>query len=148
GVNVLIDGVGGPLVPLFVEALLRRQDVDVFVEFPAQVAPARGYMAVETASLVLRKDKNAAQVAVDAVGQGEIDDAVEAAEGDRRLGAIACQRFQTRPLAAGKDHGQDVSHPLLGTRAQNRAGPSSYFIATCMPKQHYPQDAAIDVLLA
>ena len=68
--------------------------------------------------LVLGQDEDAAEVAVDAVGEGEVDDAVEAAEGHGRLGAVAGQRLQAGALAAGQDHRQDVSHgALLASRA-------------------------------
>ena len=35
GIDVLIHGVGGALVPMLVDALLGRHDVDKFAQFPA-----------------------------------------------------------------------------------------------------------------
>ena len=52
----------------------------------------------QAAGLVLRQDENAAEIAVDAVGQGEVDDAIQTAERHGRLGAIAGQRLQSVPL--------------------------------------------------
>src|ERR1043166_8437317 len=45
-VDVLVDGIGCPLVPLLVEPLLGRQDINVFLQFPAQVAPPGGDVAI------------------------------------------------------------------------------------------------------
>ena len=99
-VDVLIDGVGRAFVPVFVDALLRRQHIDVFAQFAAKEAPAGGEVAVEALRLVLRQDEDAAKVAVDAVGKGEVDDAIESAEGHGRLGAIAGERVEASALAA------------------------------------------------
>ena len=67
-------------------------------------------VAVEAAGLVLGQDEDLAQAAVDAVGQGEVDDAVQAAERDGRLGPVAGERLEPRAPAAGQDDGQDVTH--------------------------------------
>src|SRR5262245_57671279 len=52
-VDVLVDGIGGSFVPMFVDALLRRKDLRIFVELPTQETPSGGNVAVEAASLVL-----------------------------------------------------------------------------------------------
>ena len=108
GVDVLIDGVGGALVPVFVDALLRREDFDIFVERSAEETPAGGDVTVEAVGLVLREDEDTAEAGVDAVGEGEVDDAIEAAEGDGWLGAVASERLQTGALAAGENQGKDI----------------------------------------
>ena len=53
---------------------------------------------------VLGKHQDLTQTGVQTVNQGEIDNAVFAAEGDRRLGAVGGERFQTGAMAAGQDH--------------------------------------------
>ena len=70
-------------------------------------------MPVEAHRLVLREHQHLAQAAVEAVGEREVDDAVAAAEGHRRLGPVARQRLQPRAFAAGQDHRQDVLHATL-----------------------------------
>ena len=70
-------------------------------------------MAIEAGGLVLREDQNLADFAIEAIGQREIDDAVQPAEGDRRLRPIASQRLEPCPLAPGKDDGQDIFHDAL-----------------------------------
>ena len=79
----------------------------------AEERPAGGDVAIEAAGLVLGQDEDAAQVAVDAVGQGEVDDAVESAERDGRLGTVARQRVQAGALAARQDQRQHVGHVTL-----------------------------------
>ena len=45
------------------------------------------------------------------VGEHEVDDAIAAAEGHRRLGAVARERMQALALAAGHDHAEDARPP-------------------------------------
>ena len=52
-VDILVNGVRGPLVPVLVDALLGRQHVDVLLEFAAEKTPAGGNVAVQAAGLVL-----------------------------------------------------------------------------------------------
>ena len=89
GVEVLVDRVGGALVPVLADPLLRRQDLDELAELLRDDAPAHADVAVQRLRLVLRGDEDAPQARVDAVAQGEVDDAVGPAEVDGRLGAVA-----------------------------------------------------------
>ena len=57
-----------------------------------------------------------AQIAVDAVGQREVDDAIQAAERHGRLGAVARQRLQACALAAGQNQRQNVFHEFFRGR--------------------------------
>ena len=91
-IEVLIDGVGGALIPLLADALLRRQDLDELAELFGDDAPSLADVAVERQRLVLRGDEDAPEARVDAIAEDEIDDAVRATEVDRRFGAIAGQR--------------------------------------------------------
>ena len=77
---------------------------------PDDVAPAFANVAVERQRLVLRQDVDLAQVGVDAVGQRDVDDAIDAAEGDGRLGAVASQRVQALSRAASQQDSQGFSH--------------------------------------
>ena len=88
-VQVLEHRVGGAAIPmLFVDALLRRHQVDGLVQLRAQEAPAALDVAQQRVALVLRHHADAADARVDAVRQREIDDAELAAEVHRRLGAL------------------------------------------------------------
>ena len=59
-------------------------------------------MTVERQRLVLREDVNLAQIGVDAVRERDVDDAVVAAEGYCRFGAIAREREETLARASGQ----------------------------------------------
>ncbi len=53
GVDVLVDGVGGALIPVLVDALLRRHDVDELAQLAATTIPAEVDVPVEAHRLVL-----------------------------------------------------------------------------------------------
>ena len=72
--------------------------------------PALADVAVEREGLVLGEDVNAAQAGVDAVGERDVDDAVVAAEGNGRLGAVTREREETFAGAAGQQHSECVFH--------------------------------------
>ena len=76
-VDVLIDRVGRSLIPVFIDPLLRRHDVDELAQFAAQEPPpAEVDMPVQAHRLVLREDQHLADAAIQAVRQGEVDDPV------------------------------------------------------------------------
>ena len=81
---------------MLVDPLLRRHDVDEFAQLAAEIAlPAEVDVPIQAHRLVLGEDEDLAHAAVEAVGQREIDDAVDAAEGDGRLGAVPGERLQS-----------------------------------------------------
>ena len=114
GVDVLVDGIGGSLVPGLGDALHGGQDLNELAEFVGDDrAPALADVAIERERLVLGEDVDVAQVGVDAVGEGDIDDAVLAGERDGRLGTIA--REWEKPFAgtASQQHTKRISHHPL-----------------------------------
>ena len=94
GVHILVDRVGRSLIPVLGNALLRRDDLDIFVELAREKAPALIDMAIEAHGLVLREDEDLANVGIDAVGEREVDDPIDSAERHGRLGAVARQGFE------------------------------------------------------
>ena len=108
-IDVLIDGVGGSQIPVGGNAHLRRQDFDEFAE-AQQLRPALADVPVERKRFVLRQDEDAAQVAVDAIGKRDVNDAVDAAEGHGGLGAVARERPQPFALAAGQQNADRIAH--------------------------------------
>ena len=111
GVDVLVDGVGRAHVPVLAHALHRRQNLDELAEFSAHdVGPAFADVAVQRQRLVLRQDVNATQVGVDAVGERDVDDAIDAAEGDGRFGAVARQRIKTLTCSSGQQNSEGIFH--------------------------------------
>src|SRR5205823_10324286 len=109
-VNVLVNRVGGAGVPADAGPLLRRQDLYVFTQLRTQKPPPVVDVAVEAAGLELGQHQHLAQPAIEAVGQGEVDDPVEPAERDGRFRPVAGQRLQSSPFAAGQDQGENVFH--------------------------------------
>ncbi len=95
-VQRLEDRIRGPRVPPGAESLLRRYRCDVVVEQIAH-APGRGDVAVQAVALVLRENTDPQVTCVGQVRQDEIDQSVEAAERDGRLGAVGGERRE--PLA-------------------------------------------------
>src|SRR5207248_4923829 len=78
-INILIHGVGGALVPRLADPLHRRQHFDELSHFATDDVPAFTDMAVQGKRLVLGQDVDPAQVGVDAIGERDVDDAVNAA---------------------------------------------------------------------
>ena len=124
-IQVLVDRVRGPLVPVLADPLLRRQDLDELAELLGDDAPAHADVAVERQRLVLRRDEDAPQPGVDAVAQREVDDPVRPAEVHRRLGPFLGQRIEPLPGAAGEDDDQAVveqrRHGMRSAPAQHDA---------------------------
>jgi len=56
------------------------------------------------------EDVDAAQIGIEAVGEGDIDDAIHSAEGYGGLGAVASKRIEALPGAASKKDSERVFH--------------------------------------
>ncbi len=110
GINVLINGVGGAHIPVVADALHGRQDLDEFADFAAEDVPAFADLAVERERFVLGQDVNAAQAGVHAVGEGDIDNAVIAAEGDGGFGAVACEGIKALAGPSCQQNSESIFH--------------------------------------
>ena len=103
--QVLIDGVGGALVPgAALGALVGGQDMDAAggaVQVPGLAAAD---IAVQLQGAVLGQHAHGVDAGVGAVGQGKVDDAVLAAKGDGGLCHIPGEDVQPAALAAGQQH--------------------------------------------
>src|SRR6266851_965502 len=108
-IDVLVDGVGGALIPLLRDAHLRREDFDVIAE-AGEGGPAGADVTVKAKRLVLSEDENPAEIRIDAIGERDVDDAVECAERNGRLGAVASQRPEAFALAPGKEYYDGIPH--------------------------------------
>ena len=105
--DILIDGVGGALVPGALVPLLHigGQDMDAPVR-PVQVPGLSvSNVAVELQRLILGKHSHRVDAGVNAVAQGEIDDAEFSPEGDGWLCHPGRQGPQAASLAACQQHG-------------------------------------------
>src|SRR5207302_8120397 len=101
GIYVLVNSIGGVQVPVLADPFHRRQNLDELSQFAGRDrAPALADVTVQRERLILGEDINLAQVGIDAIGEGYIDDAVRSAKGDCRLGTITSQGIETLPRAA------------------------------------------------
>jgi hypothetical protein len=107
-VHVLVHGISGALIPVLADAFLRRKNLDELSELLRHDAPAHADVAIQRERLVLRRDEDAMQPGVDAVAQGEIDDAVRPAEKYGRFRAVARQRVQALTCTACEQNDQRV----------------------------------------
>lgn len=110
GVNVLINGVGGALIPVIADPPHGREDLDEFADFASENVPSFADVTVEGQGLVLGEDVDAAKIRIEAVGEGNVDDAIDAAEGHGGLGAIASERIEALSGAACQKHPESVFH--------------------------------------
>src|SRR5207247_1683010 len=96
------------LVPVLADALLRRQDLHELAELLRYDAPAHADVPVERERLVLRGDEDAPQPRIDAIAQGEVDDAVRTTEVHRRLRPLFRQGVEALASTAGEDDDEAV----------------------------------------
>ena len=105
--DVLIDGVGGALVPGALVPLTHVGGEDMYAAVgPVQVPGlAVAQVAVQLQGPVLGEDTYGVDAGIDAVGEREINDAVFAAEGDGGLCHVAGEGVETAALSSGQQHG-------------------------------------------
>jgi len=112
-IQVLEHRVGRAAVPVLVAAALigleQAHAPAAAVEIPR---PADADVVVERAGQVLRQDADVVDAGVDAVGQGEVNDAKAAGERHGRLGALLREHAQAGAGAAGQDE-SDNAHKGL-----------------------------------
>ena len=107
--HVLADGVGGALIPRGVGVgLLGGEDFDEAAGEVVELVGLRD-VPVQRGGVELGEQVDAPQAGVDAVGDGDIDQAILAGQRHRRLGALLGQREQARALPAAHDHREHVA---------------------------------------
>src|SRR5207253_11415228 len=104
GIDVLVDRVGGALIPGLRDAHLRGNDFDVFAE-AGERRPTGADVAAQAEGLVLREDKNASQARINAVGKRDVNDAVEGGKRNGGVGAGAWKRAKGVRPVRGKELG-------------------------------------------
>ena len=108
-IDILIDGVSRSLVPVFIDALLRRHNVDELAKFALKVPlPTEIHVPIETHRLVLGEHEDFPDPAVEDVGKREIDDPISAAKRNRRFRPVAGKGFKTRTFSTGQNDGHGV----------------------------------------
>jgi hypothetical protein len=98
-VEILKNGVRRPPVPVLPDALLGGHNIDVLSHFAVEEVPSFLDVGRQGMRFVLGQNVDSADPGVDAVRQCEIDDAVDAAEGDGWLCAVAGEGVEAFALA-------------------------------------------------
>jgi hypothetical protein len=78
----------------------------------------------------LREHKDAAEVGVDAIGESDVNDAIESAKGNGGLGAVARERPQAFALASCKEYSDGVAHVGHGSSLVGMSSRSGSFYVT------------------
>ena len=108
--EVLIDRVGGALVPFFADPLLGWNRGDEFAEFSVEDVPARADVTVERVGFVLDEDGDFSQSGVEAIAERKIDNTIFSAKWNSWLGPMFCEGMETFALPARQHHGEHVLH--------------------------------------
>ena len=112
-VDILEDRVGRAFIPLaFRHALAGGQDVEAFIAFRAKEVPAALEMPDQRMRLVLGRNADAPDAAVERIGQGEIDDPGLAAE----MHCGLCAPVGQFGKATAPAPGQYIGHGVTGDR--------------------------------
>src|SRR2546428_6508884 len=105
-IDVLENRIGSPTVPAAGEKLLGGNRKNEFVLIVVENIPTEADMFIHGEGTILRQNIDSAQAGIEAVGEGKVDDAVDASERDRGLGSPLCQRIKPFSLAAGENQRQ------------------------------------------
>ena len=83
--------------------------------------------------------KYAAKIAIHAIREGDVDDAVDAAEWDGRFGAVARERPEPLALAAGQEDSDRVAHERHERRYSSavRTGCGNLFVKRSAGENHH-----------
>src|SRR6185437_16160559 len=99
-----------PLVPAFAHALHGGQDFDKFAHLSRHKVPAFSNVAIKRERFILRENVDLAQVGIHAVGKGDVNNAVNAAEGDGGLGTIASKGIKPFSGPSGEQNSERIFH--------------------------------------
>src|SRR4051812_46503073 len=115
--QILAYGIGGALVPmsliiLLFNGFLRPQKLN---RAAAEVVKAirAADVTVQAGGLELRQNVNLINLAVDAIGDGNVDESIFAAQRNSGLRAVRRQRQQPSAASTAQNQRHDVSHRWL-----------------------------------
>ncbi len=118
--EVLPHGIGGALVPVgVIEGLLGRQYFHEPAVENVEIVRAAD-MAVQTDGIELGDHVTTIQTAVDAIRQGNVDQAILARHWNRRFGTVFRERIKPRSLSASQYQCHNVSHAITSIAKQPR----------------------------
>ena len=112
GINVLVHRIGSALIPALADALHGRQNFNKLSHLARHDRPPFAYVAVQRQGLVLGENVDSAEIGVNAIGKRDIYNAIDAAEGYGRFGAIASQRIEPFARSARQQNSQGIFHSV------------------------------------
>src|SRR5262249_18560212 len=124
GINVLVNGISSTLIPLIADAFHRRKYFDELAHLAAENGPAFTDVTIQREGFVLSKNVNTPQIGVDAVGKGDVNDAVDTAEGNGGLGAVAGEGIEPLSSSSSQQNSQSVLH-LASRSTRMRMAPGT-----------------------
>src|SRR6185436_4428274 len=105
---MLADGIRGSLKPFgAVNGLFRREHFDMSPVKRIESIAIRD-VTIQRCRVVLRQDEDPFQSRVEAVADGDIDQAILSAKWNRGFGTILCQRKEPLPCATRQNNGDDM----------------------------------------
>ena len=100
--QILINGIGSALIPLRFFALrVGGQNLGAAVGLVKTPGLAVADVLIQLLRLILGEDTNSIDAGIDAVGEGKVNNAVLAAEGNGRLCGVLGEDLQAAALSAG-----------------------------------------------
>jgi hypothetical protein len=99
GIEVLVDGVGGSLVPMFSYPPHGRQNLQEIAQFIREDTPTLAQVPVKGEGLVLGDDENPAKIGVDAVRESDVYNPIHPAKRDSGLGTVPGERVKALALS-------------------------------------------------
>ena len=109
-IKILPDGVSGTPVPVHAYSLLRWHNLQEVADFLAECVPAIFQVVSERLVFVLRQYDNLVDLRVHAITQSEIDESIDTAKWNRRLGTIPGKRHEPLTPATSHDKSKGVFH--------------------------------------
>src|SRR5262245_5619991 len=121
-VQVLINGVGGALIPILTHAHLGRNGRDKVIAKEIRGAPYLFEMLQQRLRLELGQNINGKDAGVHKIGKHKVNNSVPASKRHSGLGSVCRQGIETLAPATREDNAQDVHHRtsvdnLLNARA-------------------------------
>ena len=106
--DVLVDSVGSALVPagLLVVTLVGGQNLGAGVSLVQAPGLTVADVLIQLQRLILSQNTDGVDTGIDTVGQGEVNDTVLAAEGNRRLRGLPSQHRQAGVPGTGPTHSE------------------------------------------
>ena len=102
--RILKHRISRALIPSLANLFHGWDDLDILAQFRRKNAPAIAHVTDQFQRFVLCEDENAAHARVDAIGKGEINDAISASKRNSRFGGVPSERMKTISGSSGQQN--------------------------------------------